>query len=374
MINNNIQSGLEADARRVTERILMGKKYEDAANAAASLSVFIAKQGWSQAKVADKLGISTAVVNQFLQNKYAGNLDELTNKVTNLINSVERQQRQPRNPNFIQTTVAKLIGTVIVQTEGFSDNEGARIGVIIGDSGWGKSRCLEQYALANKNTIYVELDQAMTSTLIFAEIADKLGIGSNGSLGKITRNIIDRLKNRQTIIMLDEASFLDVKQLDQLRQIIAVKSRCPLVLAGNRGLFKTIMSITNFKGSESLDQFTGRLMCVLNLDMLAAGGNGGTYTEKEIRQLYEYGGLRLTNDAVKTLQNICNTSRTGRLHTCKVIITSLHVSGVVAKNKLIDSRFIRAAIKQLDLPMQARLPIAESDITDEKEQAIAKAG
>jgi len=373
MRNNDIQAGLEADARRITERIQMGDTATRMIEVATRLAVFMQERRLSQRIVAGKLGVSTSVVNQLLQNKYVGDIDTLVNKIVNLINSVERQERRPRNTEFVETSVAKKIGMVVTQTESFCDDEG-KIGIIIGDAGHGKSHCLRQYAAANKNAVYIELDDAMTSTQIFAEIADKLGVHSVGSLATVTRRLVDYLQNRHNIIILDEASSLNVRQLNQLRQIITVKCRRPLILAGNRDLYKTVMQITSARGHESLDQFTSRLVCILNLDTMAADRNGGLYSPEDIRELYEYGGVKLTNDAVAGLRNICRTPRSGRLRTCAMLVSALHTAGVVAKTKQIDARLIIAAIEQLDLPVRARLPIAESDITDEKEQAIAKAG
>ena len=93
----------------------------------------------------------------------------------------------------------------------------------------------------NKNTLYIQLDATMGSLRIFAEIAKRLHIASSGSLSEITRNLVENLRPRNTIIMLDEASNLTVKQLNQLRQIIVIKARCPLILAGNADLLRTVI-------------------------------------------------------------------------------------------------------------------------------------
>ena len=369
---NEIQKGLEHDAHRVKERILMGARDEKARDAAVNLKAFMAEHSWTQKGVAAKLGISPAVINQFLQNKYKGNTDELVNKVIHLLDSLARKERQVRNKPFIDTTVAKRIGTLIAQTEAFSDDEG-KIGLIIGDGGHGKSHCLRQYARANKNTVYVELDDAMNPTMVFNEIADKLGIYSNGSLALVTRRLIENLQNRHIIIMLDEASGLKVKQLNQLRQIIVVKSRCPLILAGNADLLKTVMQPTTRKGYESLDQFTSRLRCILNLDIVASTNDGGLYTVSDIRKLYEYGGVRLTTDAVKSLRKICKTPRSGRLRTCAHVIAVLHTAGVVNKTGQIDSNLIISVIEQIDLPVKTRLPLNIPDSENEQQDtAVAK--
>lgn len=374
MDNNNIRKGLEHDALRVRERILMAAKHEKAAQAIADLKAFMAKHKWSQTTVAKKLGVSTSTISQLINNRYKGNVNELIERIICMLDSLMRQDSRPRQRKFIQTTVAKKIYTLIKQTEAFSDDEG-KIGLIIGDGGHGKSHCLREYAKVNKNTKYVELDNAMTPTTMFAEIADAVGVYSAGSLSTITRRLIDNLQNKHIIIMLDEASGLKVRQLDQLRQIIVIKCRCPLILAGNGGLLNTVMQPTTRRGAESLDQFTSRLMCILNLDMTASDKDGGLYSVDDMRKLYEYGGVRLTTDAVRSLRKICRTPRTGRLRTCSHIITALHTAGVIKTNKQITGDLITAAIDQLDLPVKARLPVnltvAEND---ENQQVVSMAG
>jgi hypothetical protein len=372
MKDDRIQQGLEQDARRIRERILMGVSFEKAKQAAESLKMFMDEHHWTQGGVADKLGVSTAQINQFLQNKYKGNLDEITNKVVNLLESISRKERRVKGKPFIETSVAKKIHTLITETESLCDEEG-KIGLIIGDGGHGKSACLREYARANRNTVYVELDDAMNPTTMFNEIADKLKVYNNGSLAVITRRLIEHLEHRHIIIILDEASGLRVRQLNQLRQIIVVKSKCPLILAGNSDLLKTIMQPTIRRGCESLDQFTSRFSYILNLDEAASNKDGGLYTPEDVRKLYEYGGIRLTTDGVKTLRKICKTPRSGRLRTCSLLIAALHTAKVVTKTGQIDSELILAAIDQLNLPIRDRLPVRLQELDDEdKQEAVAK--
>jgi len=98
----------------------------------------------------------------------------------------------------------------------------------------------------------------------------RFNVDSSGSLSSVTRRLIEALYDLDMIIMLDEASGLRVKQLDQLRQVIAVKSRCPLILAGNHDLLVTVQQDTR-RGCESLDQFTSRLTGIVDLDSEAGG-------------------------------------------------------------------------------------------------------
>jgi len=354
MDKGSVQRGLEQDARRIRERMPMNLTLQKAHEVADKLCAFIEDHGWTKTQVRKMLGVGDAKFNQFLGKKYKARkgLEEMINKGVEFMNSVSRSEGRVRNKPYIETTVAMRIGTLIRQTEAFTDDEG-KIGLIVGEAGHGKSHCMRQYASANKNTIYVELDDAMNSTLMFSEIAKQLGLGidATGTLATVTRALIDKLLPRYIIVMLDEASALTVRQLNQLRQIIAVKSRCPLVLAGNRQLLKTISRDSNQRGCESLDQFRSRLTCICDLDVAAADKDGGLYTLEDIRKLYQYGGIRLTSDATAVLREICRTSLSGRLRTCGHIIAALHLTAKVIEGGVIDYDWIVRAVEDLALPV-----------------------
>lgn len=370
MSDKDIFEGMEHDARRVQERMPDKMTQKAVLDVRLRLREFIAQHGFSQKKIGKQVGFRDgAPISSFLSGKYNGDVEGLSKKLHQLMESYARRERRPQGPAFISTAVAKLIFTVIAETEAFSNEKEGKIGIIIGDSGHGKSACLRQYAETNKNTVYVELDDAQTSAYLFAEIAKKLGIDSNGTRALITRRLIENLQNRHIIIMLDEASHLTVRDLNLLRQVIVIKARCPLILAGNRHLVNTIMQPITRRGCESLDQFTARLMCILDLDEMANDRDGGLYTADDIRKLYEFGGLKLTSDAVATLQKIARANRSGRLHTCENILNACHLSPNVQKTGRIDTVIIVSIIRKLKLPVRVFLPLAIREKYAEEETA-----
>jgi len=373
-MDNDIIKDLEHDAQLREERIPMAIDKKVAVQVAAQLRDFIGRQGITQTKLAKMIGIDETMLSLFLRGKYKAQkgIEEIVNKGLHLIESMARKERRVRQKPYIETTVAKAIAALIIQTEALSDDEG-RIGLVIGDSGHGKSVCLRQYAKANRNSIYVELDDTMTSTTMFAAIADVIGVDSAGSLAKIAQRIIQSLVYRHMIVILDEASGLSVKQLNHLRQIIAVKARCPLILAANQDLLHTLRLPKTRRGCESLDQFISRQSYVLDLNETANQSDDGLYTAEEVRKLYEYGGIRLTGDAVRLLQKFCRTPETGRLRTCGTVITLLHTSRKCIKQGYIDAAAIIGVIEKTRLSARKWLPIHTRDVAEEREKEATEA-
>jgi len=379
MVDNDIQKGLEREARLVTERMPMDATELNAREKAKSLREFMKARGYTQNLIAERIGMTSGVISSFLKGDYKGDVPALINKVVDLINSVTSRERRIRNKPYIKTTVAKCIGDLIAQTIAFSQDQGeGKIGLVIGDSGHGKSTCLRQYASAHENAIYVEMRTTMTSRSLFAQVAThhRIGEGEDGSLDSIAERLIKNLRKREVVIIIDEASGVTVTQLNQLRTVLVVSACCPLILAGNRYLMDTVMQKSTRRGFESLDQFRGRLMRILNLDAMASEKDGGgIYTVEDIRKLYEYGGVRLMPDAIKLLRRICLCPQTARLWTCGHIISALLTSGAVTEDGKIGAARIVQAIQLLGLPLA--LPLYVKDAAEEEageSLAEAKAG
>jgi len=367
-----VQRCLEQDVQVGKERIPMSNISNKEIEAARkTFTEFLQSTGLSLTKVSGKVGYSTAVLSQFKNGKYTGTHKTLINKVLNFIESYQRRERNPHNRKFIQTAVAKRIDIAIKQTEAFSDaEEEGKIAMIIGDAGHGKSRCLQEFAKVNRNSVYIKLDSTMTSTAIFAEIAKATTKDYSGQLKTLTRRLERNLADRNLIIILDEASALTVHQLDQLRQIVTIRCKCTLIISGNNHLLGTLNQSSARRGYESLDQFRSRLLMILNLDDLAANGDGGLYSAEDIRSLYSYGGIKLSSKASKTLRIISRTPQSGRLRTCGHIITALHLSPPVQKKGVIGHEHIIAAIQQLGLPVADYLPLGLLE-SQAEEQPVA---
>ena len=358
MKSDDVKKGLEQDSQRILARPVKNADAENTREIAQALKAVMAERKISQAQVARWIGYSATTISEFLSGRYKGDYETIANKICSLVNSIHRKQQAFKDKAaFIETGVATAIWELAKRVESFSEDEG-KVGLIAGDSGHGKSCCLREYSKANLNTVYVELDNTMTSVGIFGEIAKSMGLDSSGTLPVIAERIIEILRHRHLVIMLDEASALTVKQLNQLRQVINVKGRCPMILAGNQNLLTTTTQTGARRGCESLDQFASRVVGILNLDEMALDSGGDLYTPDDIRKLYEYGGIRLAADGIEALRRICRTPQTGRLRTCNHIVMALHTLSSVQENGYIGCEAILKAIGGLSLAVKERLPLS----------------
>ncbi len=373
--NNKIERAIEQDARLEPERMPtdMAKVNAEktARKKAASLRRFMDLQSLSQADVARKLGISAAVVSQFLKGKYKGDNVALAQKIVALINTVSRRTRKIQLRPFVKTATARKIGTLIKHVSAQVNKRGGAIGVICGDSGHGKTTCLEAYALAVKNTIYVQLHDGMATPRIFSALAEKAGIDATGSMDNITRRLIKVLCNWEVLIIIDEASRLSVKQLSLLRTVIVDQCKCPLILAGNNNLLQTIRQPTTRRGFQSLDQLRARMAGALDLDAMALDNSGGSglCNADDIKSLYELAGLRLTGDGAKFLLQVARAPQSGRLWTCSRIINVLLLARSAGEiGDVVDSELIKEAIVQLRLPVLEFLSMIVPSEAEEQSQ------
>ncbi|RKY12680.1 MAG: hypothetical protein DRP65_00545 [Planctomycetota bacterium] len=372
MSDNDIQKGFEREARLVVVRMPKKITKQEADEIADALADFLDRYELTQGQVAKAVGVSSASISQFLNKKYKANAEALTKKLIDYMDGYSRRRRMAKCEGYIRTNVARFIEVIIKNTHAQSTADEGKIGIIIGDAGHGKSVCLREYAAVHANVIYAELDDTMTSKGMFAEICKAAGVDDSRGIGKLTNELISCLGQKDRVVILDEASALTVKKLSQLRQIITVRCKCPLILSANNHLLGTMNQSMAKRGNESLDQFKSRVTFVLNLDEMAVSRRDGLYTRDDIRKLYERGGIKLAADAVATLRKIARTPQTGRLRTCSHAIAALRLSSKVKPGTRIDTNLILNAIRQLGLPVMDYLPVNIGRADEEKQEAVAK--
>lgn len=236
------------------------------------LTTMMNNKGWSQAQAARGIGVSTAVINQFLQNKYNGDVNAVEEKVRQFIlREQERDKSRRIKPVYVDTLMARKGRDVIRMAHMDSD-----INVIYGDAGMGKTMIVRQYAKEHLDAVLIEADPGYTARVVLEELCNKLGLSKRGNMHELSESIIQNLRDSGRIILVDEAENLPYRALETLRRIhdksgvgivLAGMPRLILNLKGKRGEYKQLYSRVGFalRMGESLpeDDITNMITTML---------------------------------------------------------------------------------------------------------------
>lgn len=236
------------------------------------LTTMMNNKGWSQAQAARGIGVSTAVINQFLQNKYNGDVNAVEEKVRQFISrELERDKSRRIKPVYVDTLMARKGRDVIRMAHMDSD-----INVIYGDAGMGKTMIVRQYAKEHLDAVLIEADPGYTARVVLEELCNKLGLSKRGNMHELSEAIIQTLRDSGRIILVDEAENLPYRALETLRRIhdksgvgivLVGMPRLILNLKGKRGEYKQLYSRVGFalRMGESLpeDDITNMITTML---------------------------------------------------------------------------------------------------------------
>lgn len=191
------------------------------------LKDYIEKTKFSQSKIATMLGVSPAVVSQYLKGEYKGDVEAVNKKVAQML---ERQAEKAKDvkTDFVMTKTANRILEICGLAHAMSD-----IYLVIGEAGLGKTMALKQYVSQNSNVIMLEIDPTFSVKVLLNELCNKLGIVVSGSKSNhhMMDLIVEKLKGSERLLIIDEAELLAYKPLEILRRIHD-KAGMGMVLAG----------------------------------------------------------------------------------------------------------------------------------------------
>ena len=219
------------------------------------LNDLMTRKGYSQTQVARAIGKSTAVINQYLQGKYAGDVPAIDALARSFINrEVEKEKSQKITARFVPTVTSRKGMDVIRYAHLDGD-----LNVIYGAAGLGKTMILREYAAQHRDALLIEADPGYTARVVLAELCGLLGISKRGNMHELSEACIAALRDSGRLLMVDEAENLPYRALETLRRIHD-KSGIGLVLAGMPRL------IINLKGKrgeyQQLYSRVGFALCI----------------------------------------------------------------------------------------------------------------
>ncbi|HHT7400073.1 MULTISPECIES: AAA family ATPase [Klebsiella/Raoultella group] len=219
------------------------------------LNDLMTRKGYSQTQVARAIGKSTAVINQYLQGKYAGDVPAIDALARSFINrEVEKEKSQKITASFVPTVTSRKGMDVIRYAHLDGD-----LNVIFGAAGLGKTMILREYAAQHRDALLIEADPGYTARVVLEELCNLLGLSKRGNMHELSEACIAALRDSGRLLMVDEAENLPYRALETLRRIHD-KSGIGMVLAGMPRL------IINLKGKrgeyQQLYSRVGFALCI----------------------------------------------------------------------------------------------------------------
>ncbi|PJG83793.1 AAA family ATPase [Caviibacterium pharyngocola] len=218
------------------------------------LQQYMQENGLTQQQIANAVGKSVAVINQYLKGTYKGKTDEVDEAVKRLIGrQKDKVVERKFNTEFVPTFAAEscLDAIHIAHVEG-------DIAVITGAAGLGKTQALKRYVECNPETIFIEVEPSCNAKVLLKTLCQQLGVNDTGLNHDLFTRIVGKLSDERLIIV-DEAELLSTKCLEYLRRIHDL-AKCGVVLAGMPRL------LINLKGKYGeLAQLYSRVGIALDL-------------------------------------------------------------------------------------------------------------
>lgn len=172
------------------------------------LSKLISHYGYSQNQLAAKIGISTSVLSQILEQSYNYNP---TNFVWTQIDKFLSKVQSNIYETKLLKKVRKMLSTCHAEKE---------LIVVTSNSGAGKTTAIEDYCLKNPDAIHIRVVEVMTTKYLLERLCSAL----NTPFERLTNqqmyeSIIDVTQRKNRLFVIDEAERLKVGQLELLRDV-----------------------------------------------------------------------------------------------------------------------------------------------------------
>ncbi|MEX2155075.1 MAG: AAA family ATPase [Gemmatimonadaceae bacterium] len=214
-----------------------------------------------QKETAAQIGIGVAVLNQWLQSKYSGDVSKVDQRVMTWLRArgerVEMQHLLPTAPTFFESQTAMLIIRHLRVAQTMQD-----MLTVFGVPGVGKTTAVHHYQRAYPNVWVVTFSSAVTGVMgALTEMGEAMQAGARGNSGARARmqSILAKVRNTNGLIVIDEAHHLGIPALDAIRSIHDA-SGVGIALVGGPKLELTLQHMPQFYSRVGLKLFVTKVL------------------------------------------------------------------------------------------------------------------
>ena len=196
---------------------------------------FLKQHGFSQADLAKASGVPQGTLSPVLGRKYptppTKHLQRMEDGIQRLL---DRQSADGRLP-VVETSVLRSVFTVC--EEALKMRRVDAIGLFAAHVGVGKTTAFKEFCRRNPNALYVKGSQGMTKSELLLRLMDLLNINPVGktTIGGMQGLVVRAVRNKERLIILDEANRVSRTVLELLRDI-SDETETALVFGGREFL------------------------------------------------------------------------------------------------------------------------------------------
>jgi DNA transposition AAA+ family ATPase len=172
----------------------------------------IKESGKSQTKVAQEIGVSAPMLNQYLSGKYP-NPEAVESKAEEFFSLREKAAAIAKAPDYVPTSISQQVYDMISY-----GHINRCIVSIVGDAGIGKTKGAQKYAADYSEVIFITASKACKSLKdMYRMIARKLRLNENRNLFDMQVDIRAKLDGSNKVLVIDEAQHLSLTAIDGIR-------------------------------------------------------------------------------------------------------------------------------------------------------------
>ncbi|SMF82860.1 hypothetical protein SAMN06265365_14811 [Tistlia consotensis] len=182
------------------------------------LTAYQQAEGLSQAAMAARLAVAEGTISQWRNKRYKGDNAAVAQSVRKGLDSLKSRAKAgatlPSDIGFQDTPTSRKIGEILTFSQ-----IAPTIGVVAMGAGSGKTKTASYYAATNSNVWHVTAEPCTATTYpLLALIAESMGLAERVQT-RLSRAIANYVRDKNGLIILDEAQHPNTLALDQLRSI-----------------------------------------------------------------------------------------------------------------------------------------------------------
>ena len=254
----------------------------------AAFQIELEQSGLSTARAADQIGRHASSITRWLNGTYTGDNDAVAADIERWLDTRADAARRSLDgaglDRHAETSAARQITSALAYAHAAGD-----IVAIIGKPGRGKTWASERYCAGRTNAFYLSVSSAVFSLPgLLSLVGEAIGAGRHHrSALEAERTIIDRLRDRQALIVVDEAHHLRDKLLDELR-IIRDRAGCGLALVADETIRMALARCQQVDGRIGL-KIDLATQPMADVEDIAASVLGRRPSKKELKTLNAVG-------------------------------------------------------------------------------------